>query len=279
MLINLFFLSRPVNVAIAALTILIAAALSVQFNFQNNVFLVMIAVALITASANIVNDIFDIEIDKINKPKRFLASGKVSLKNAWITYGLLNATGLFVAWLTTNTLTLIAFLSILILYSYSSYFKRTILAGNFVVSFMSALTFICAALAVNDLQAGIIPAVFAFLFHFGRELLKDIQDLTGDISQNVVTFPGRFGRKKTFLLVNIIFLTLSGFLFLPEVLNSFNVYYNYIVIFGVFPILMFVSIIIWFKNDPATLGKLSSLLKLGMIIGLAAIFCGINLTP
>ena len=72
---NLFILIRPLNVTIAALTIIIGAALSPHFYFYSGLYLAVFSVALITGAANIVNDIFDIEIDKINKPSRVLATG------------------------------------------------------------------------------------------------------------------------------------------------------------------------------------------------------------
>lgn len=277
MLSKLFFLIRPLNVLIAGLSTLIAASLSPIFNYQQQVVYAILSVVFITAAANIVNDIFDIEIDKINKPGRPLAAGQISITSAWIFYVLLNIIGLFFSFIVSLKLAGIAIFAIIILFLYSFYFKKTILVGNLLVSFISGLTFVFATLAIDDFQAGIIPAVFAFFFHFGREILKDIQDLEGDLIHNTITFPGRFGKKKSLLIVNIIFAVLIVFLLSPIVLINYNVYYIYIVLFGVISVLLFVSVSVWFKNDSRWLGKISLLLKIDMFVGLTAIYAGVNL--
>lgn len=278
MITNLILLTRPFNVLIAALSTLIAASLSPVFNYQVQIAFAILSVVFIIAAANIVNDIYDIEIDKINKPNRPLATGRITLPQAWLLYYLLNLIGLSYSLLVGFKLAALALVAIILLFLYSFHFKRTILLGNLLVSFVSGLTFVFATLSISDWQAGIIPAIFAFFFHAGREIIKDIQDLEGDLSQKVITFPGRFGKKKSFMLVNLIFIILIAFLISPGVLMHYNVYYIYIVISGVVSLLVFVSIIIWFKNDFVWLGRISLLLKLDMFVGLAAIYAGVNLT-
>lgn len=274
MLLNIIKLIRPLNVVIAGISVLIAASLSSRFLFSPSVVLAVFSAALITGAANIVNDIFDIEIDRINKPERILASGKMTVKKAWIAYGVLNMAALTFMATVNLPLFAIALFSALLLFFYSLYFKRTILIGNFIVSLVSGTAFIFGALAIDDWTVGIVPAVFAFLFHFGREVIKDLQDVQGDMAQYVVTFAGHFGKYKSVFLVNIIFASLILFLFAPFVLNRYNIYYIYIIGPGVATILLFVSILLWFKNDPRWLGKISLLLKIDMFIGLSAIYIG-----
>ena len=79
-------LSRPVNVLISFITIIIAAELAGGLNPIENVLLAALSAALITIGANVINDYFDIEIDKINKPSRPLASGNVSKNTALIYF-------------------------------------------------------------------------------------------------------------------------------------------------------------------------------------------------
>ncbi|KAA3615718.1 MAG: hypothetical protein D8M58_16120 [Calditrichaeota bacterium] len=269
-------LTRPLNVAITGGSVLIAASLSANFFLSKTVILAMISASLITAAANIVNDIYDIEIDKINKPHRILSSGKVSIQNAWVAYFIINIVSLLLAWFAGFILFLIALYSAAILYFYSFYFKRTILAGNFVVSLISGLAFIFGAMAIDDWIVGVAPAVFAFLFHFGREIVKDLEDVQGDLAREVVTFAGRYGKTKSVLLINIIFIILILFLFAPFVLNQYNIYYIYIIIPGVATVLLLISILLWFKNDVMWLNRVSLMLKIDMFIGLCAIYIGAN---
>jgi len=274
MFINLIKLTRPLNVIITGISVFIAASLSPHFQFAQTLLFAVISASVITGAANIVNDIYDIEIDRINKPERILAAGKISLKNAWISYFVMNVAALILIGIVNILLFVIALYSILLLFFYSFYFKRTILAGNFVVSLLSGLAFIFGAVAVGDWFVGVVPAVFAFLFHFGREVVKDLQDVQGDMASQVVTFAGRFGKFKSVILINVVFISLILFLFAPFVLNQYNVYYIYIVAPGVAAILLFVSILLWFKNDPVWLGKISLLLKFDMFVGLIAIYIG-----
>ncbi|MCB0282089.1 MAG: geranylgeranylglycerol-phosphate geranylgeranyltransferase [Calditrichaeota bacterium] len=271
---HIISLSRPLNVVIGGLSVLIAASISAQFTLDIKVLLAILAAALITAAANIINDIFDIEIDKINKPERVLAAGLISVKSARIAFLVFNITGLVAAFSGGWDLFFIAFFAELLLYFYSYYFKRTILMGNIVVSLITGLAFIFGAAAVDDWKVGIVPAIFAFLFHLGRELIKDLQDVDGDLANEAVTFPGQFGKKASLILINLIFAFLSAFLTVPYFINLYSVAYLYVVIPGVSIVLVFVSVLLWFKNDVLWLGKISMLLKVDMFIGLIAIFIG-----
>ena len=275
---SLFLLSRPMNVLIAGLSIVIAATLSAKFSLQINILYAVLSTIFITASANIINDIYDIEIDKINKPKRILATGLLSRHTAWVFYHIFNVIGLLFAVFINQYMTAIAFISIILLYLYSHYFKRTIIFGNLLVSFITGLAFIYGALAIDDWRAGIFPAIFAFLFHFGREIIKDIQDLEGDLANNAITFAGKFGVKKSIVLINLNFLILISFLIVPYMFNHYNIYYIYTVVFGVVSVLAFVSVSLWFKNNASWLSKLSLLLKIDMFVGLVAIYMGVNIS-
>ena len=103
-----------------------------------------------------------------------------------------------------------------------------------------------------------------------------MQDREGDLIHNAITFAGKFGMKKSTLLVNLISLILIIVLILPYIFNYYNIYYIYVVIPGVITVLIFVSVSLWIKNNAEWLGTLSLLLKIDMFIGLIAIFVGVN---
>ncbi len=271
---NFWHLSRPLNVFIAMLTILVAAFISPQFQLNYKLYLAILIAGLMTAGANIINDIYDIEIDRINKPQRPLPSGKATTKEAWtyfvISYSAAFLLSAFCGW----AMLVIALVIGLLLIIYSMRLKRTVLWGNLTVSLATAVAFIYGALSVGDWQSGIIPALFAFLFHLGREIIKDMQDLEGDVLNESITFPARYGMKASILLVNSVFILLIVLTFLPYILNVYDDVYFWLVLSGVDLVLVAVSIILWIKNDKAFLGQISHLLKLDMLIGLAAIYLG-----
>ncbi len=271
---NFIILSRPLNVIIAIATILIAALVSGNFQWNEKLLYACLTAGLITCGANIINDIFDVEIDRINKPGRSLPSGKITIQTATIYFIISYSAALVFAVLSGWRMMLIAIVIAGLLFSYSAYFKRTVLWGNIIVSFSSAVAFVYGAMAVGDWRAGIIPLVFAFLFHFGREIIKDMQDLKGDLSQKAITFPGKFGITNSALLVTVLFLLLVGLTFVPYIFSIYNLSYLIIVLLGVDSVLISVSIMIWFRRDEKTLGKVSHLLKLDMFVGLLCIYIG-----
>jgi 4-hydroxybenzoate polyprenyltransferase len=123
----------------------------------------------------------------------------------------------------------------------------------------------------RDFRLSFIPAGFAFLFHLGREIIKDIEDLKGDISSGAQTLPVVSGVNISLLLITIVF---SGLIFLtivPYYLRIFPVLYLIIVSVIDF-LLVYVMVSMWRDQSKENLGMLSGILKLGMILGLVAIF-------
>ena len=269
-------LSRPLNVLITIITIVIAAIITGKFSINSLLVYAMITAACVAAGANIVNDIFDVEIDKINKPKRIIAAGKISLKQAWGYFYFAYAVGLLFAAISDKMMLSIAVVIAVLLYLYSAYLKRTIIWGNLTVSIAAAAAFLYGAQSVSHWMYGIVPAVFALFFHFGREVVKDIQDMEGDLAHDVVTFAGRYGKWKSVLLINIIFALLIGLTSIPFLMNIYNQYYLWIVVFGVDLVLIGISAALWKYNDRASLGKISHLLKLDMLVGLISIYVGVS---
>ncbi|MHA2072232.1 MAG: UbiA family prenyltransferase, partial [Candidatus Thorarchaeota archaeon] len=93
---------RPQNCFIGSLTVIAGFLMGYKQDPILNLFdvLIILAFAYITyftiaAGSNVVNDIYDIEIDKINRPHRALPSGRITIKQAWISLAILSAIGLF----------------------------------------------------------------------------------------------------------------------------------------------------------------------------------------
>jgi len=271
---NFIILSRPVNVIIAFLTIFIAAGLSGTFNPIENVILASLCASFITVGANVINDYFDIEIDKVNKPYRLLPSGAITKKQALIFFGCSYLISWILAIFINIEMFLIAFASGIVLFFYSYKFKRVVLWGNFIVSFVSGLAFIYGGLATNRVSAVLFPAGFAFLFHFGREIIKDIQDIKGDKPQGAITFPIKYGTRKSLILTYMIFGILVLFTLLPYFSGYYGIYFLMIVVLGVHSVLVFVVISSWLNPSQKNLGRLSNIMKADMLIGLLAIYMG-----
>jgi geranylgeranylglycerol-phosphate geranylgeranyltransferase len=267
-------LTRPNNLLITFLSIWTAAIVAGSIEPVQNVILASISAVLIMIGANVINDIFDIEIDRINKPKRPLPSGKVSIRTAYIIF----FSSYFLAWILALFINFQIFLValifglLLILYSYK--FKRMVLIGNFVVSLATGMAFIYGGMSVDRVEGTVFPALFAFFFHFGREIIKDLQDVQGDGVNAANTLAVIYGTRAALIVTSIIFMLLIVLTLIPYISGLYGKVYLIIVLCGIYPVIFYVLYKCWKSPVPATLGKMSNLLKVDMLIGLMAIYFG-----
>src|ERR1035437_8725697 len=122
---------RPDNFLITFFTVIVAAVLSYQGEYSSfKVFLAAITASLTMSAGNIINDIYDLNGDKINHPGRPLPSGLISHKAAMVYYFILLAVSLFLSLYISNLNFAVNLLAILILYLYSYKLKRIAVGGN-----------------------------------------------------------------------------------------------------------------------------------------------------
>ena len=150
------------------------------------------AAGLIGGGGMVINDIFDVEIDRVNKPARPLPSGAVSGQAAAIFYALLTAVGLLLNLFLHPSAQAIALGAAVLIFFYSYMLKRTPLFGNLTVGLLTGLAFIYGGAAVGNIDRAIVPALFAFLINVGRELIKDMEDVEGDALHHAETFPVKY---------------------------------------------------------------------------------------
>jgi len=211
---------RPLNCVFVALTVTFGAFFKNQLLFSMTVGAAMLSAVFIAAGGYVINDYYDIEIDRINKPKRVLPTGKMSPGTAYLFAWIMFALGLGISYFTKNNYcSLIAVFNIIVLYLYAKNFKKSLLLGNFMVAYAAASTFIYGGLALNNLKNSIVIAVFAFIYTLLRELIKDMEDIDGDRRSQAQTLPVKIGNKNTLVLTLIplvLILAFSIYLFLID---------------------------------------------------------------
>ncbi|AFH48341.1 4-Hydroxybenzoate polyprenyltransferase [Ignavibacterium album JCM 16511] len=272
---NYIKLTRPLNCLITALVVFVGGIISSQNNsFDRILILASIVAAIVAASGNVINDYFDIEIDKISHPDRPLAKGVIKSSNALWFYFFLNLIALFISYFLYLKLFAITILASAILFLYSFHIKKIPLIGNITVASLTAIAFLFGGLAVNNIKASVVPAVFAFMINLIRELVKDSEDIDGDKSDNVITFPIKYGFEKTKYLILALTIVLIIFTFYPFLIRSYRIEYFIIVMLVVNPLLIY-SMKKLFDNDlKENFHRISIILKLNMLFGLIAIFLG-----
>lgn len=269
-------LIRPINFLITFISVIVAAVICLPDEAPGmNVFIAALAASLVMASGNISNDIYDIEIDKINRPERPLPSGKISSRITIVLYFIFLLLSLIFTWLINLPAFLIVAVTNLMLYLYSKFFKRIPLIGNIVVAFLAGLVFIFGGVVVGNPSVAIIPALFAFLINLIREIVKDMEDVEGDRKADVITFPIKFGLQNSKVLILVITILLVLYTLYPFITQLYKIGYFIIVMIIVNPILVS-SMKLLFENErPGSLNKISNLLKLNMVFGLIAIYFGV----
>lgn len=179
--------------------VLVGASLTV---FSNVHWLSLICGAVtaftLTGAAMAVNDYYDFDIDKINEPQRPIPSGDVSMRAALLVTGVLTAVGFAFAYTIGIFCLLFAIVACAIMIAYSTFGKRSGLAGNLLFSACVAAPFLYGSLvAVNLVSVSILLFVsIAFLSNTGREVTKGIVDVEGDGAHNIKTLAVIFGERK-----------------------------------------------------------------------------------
>jgi geranylgeranylglycerol-phosphate geranylgeranyltransferase len=229
--------------------------------------------ALVTAGANAINDSFDIEIDRINRPNRPLPLGVLTQRHAQQMWFIVSVTAICINVCTNPLALLIVVFAVVLLYYYSARLKRTIVAGNVVVGFMTGMTFIYGGAIVGHIERAFVPAVFAFLVNFAREVVKDVEDIEGDRKEHAVTLPVKYGIRPALILASLLLLTLISITF---AVIQYSVYHSvFIYIVFIADILICVSgVMMWQGSSSIKMRRVSNNLKLSMVIGLMAIIAG-----
>ena len=268
-------ITRPLNVAMGGLTILISSFI-VRFDGSNNVIIISIVVVIFyTMGANILNDFFDYKIDRINRPDRAISSGAIERNHALIFSIIVFITGtLFALQLNKNSQLISIGISLPLIICYNAKIKNYPLIGNIVVSLILSLSFIYAGFVFEDTKPLIIPSVLCFGLTLIRELVKDMADLIGDDAVGSKTFPVVFGQNKTISLCVILSIILGVGSFIPFINGYYNIFYGISLIMSVEIPLGVVVISLLNKPHIETAKKAAKLLKFCTLGGLLSIYIG-----
>lgn len=269
----IIILARPLNCLITFLSIWVGAVVAGRSLITLRIFDAALAGAFIAAYGNTVNDIFDIEIDKMNKPYRPLARGDVSRSDAISAALYFAIAGLGLSIFVHIYAALITLFAIGALYAYTPIFKGKPYLGNILIACISSISFIVGGLAVDNPFGAMILVVFAFLLHFAREIVKDIQDRAADSAHDINTAAVSdviIARKVAIAILLILILATLA----PYCSKQYGLVYLLIVLFGA-DFLVALSIAILFKTSSASKMRLASAyLKAAMPLGLLAILIG-----
>jgi geranylgeranylglycerol-phosphate geranylgeranyltransferase len=264
---------RPLNCLMAGLAVAGGAVIAAQGAVEERVFLAVGAAFLICGAGNVVNDCYDVAIDRVNRPSRPLPSGKISLRKARLYALFLFLSGVLLSAF-INALTFgIALLNSLLLYAYGWRLKRRGgLTKGLTVSYLVASPFLFGGAAVGNPSVLLLLVLCAALANMGREIVKDIEDFEGDRGL-IPTLPGVWG-VRTSARVAVGFLWGAVLISpLPYLLGLLGIYYL-AVVWAADLLLVWTGIDFLREVSSGTARRAQKWIKGAMALALLAFFAG-----
>ncbi|RMB63850.1 hypothetical protein EAX61_00220 [Dokdonia sinensis] len=252
--------------------------------------LLVLATVCIAAGGYILNDYCDVRTDLVNKPGRAIVGSTLSRKRTLHLYLITTGLGLFLGALlclvAQKWVLFLLFVAIVAMLNfYSKSLKGVAVLGNLLVSWLVALTLITIALFAipfAHLEPKVISQsdfarviwyfiVFAMVLTFLREVVKDLEDIKGDYASGHKTLPIVFGIERTARFASVFGMAC---LFLIA-LFTFTAITNHILqgalIMGTVAPLGYVASQLWEARKPEQFGRLSTILKIVMLVGVLLI--------
>ncbi|MCB0372115.1 MAG: geranylgeranylglycerol-phosphate geranylgeranyltransferase [Muricauda sp.] len=276
-LLSLFSVVRGYNILVITLAQYLASIYILSPNiplrqviFDLNLFLIVTASALTIASGYIINNFYDAEKDLINKPTKSMLDRLVSQNFKLTTYFILNFLAVFAASYISFRAVLFFSAYIFGIWFYSHKLKRIPLVGNLVSATLAIAPFFVVFVYYRNFETVIfVHALFLFLLILAREMIKDLENMAGDIAQNYRTIPIIYDPGVSKLLIAfLIVLTLIPSLLL---IRTFDVGYMYLYFMACIALLLVFLFLLWKANGKKDYVWLHNILKFIIVAGVFSI--------
>lgn len=274
---SLFSVVRGYNIPIIALAQYLAAifilapekrAMEVLFDF--NLFILVLASSLTIASGYIINNFYDSKKDLINKPNKSMLDRLVSQKTKLQVYFGINFFVFLIAFLVSWRAVLFFSAYIFSIWFYSHKVKKIVFLGNIMAALLAVLPFFGILLYFkNFYQVIFAHATFLFLIILIREMVKDLENLTGDMAQNYSTIPVLFGESMSKKIITA--LTLATGIPVYILIDIFDVGYMDIYFYFSFMVMILFLIKLWNSETKSNYVLLHNLLKFIIVAGVFSI--------
>lgn len=266
-------LTRPVNGVITMVAVALGYFLADGQGPVSTWLIAGLSAAAIASAGNVLNDIVDLEIDRLNRPHRPLPNGLVSRSVAGVFAALLAGAGMLLAHGLGMAPFVFAGAVLVLLAVYDVWLKRTPVLGNVVVSAVAASCLPYGGLVAGDPVPTYVVAGFAFLIHLAREILKDVEDRDGDRLAGARTLPVIVGPHRAVSAVLYLLFVLVVVSPIPHLVGLYDIDYVRM-IFVMDAALITVMLRLHREPSRANLGRMSSALKLLMVLGIVAVYVG-----
>ncbi len=238
--------------------------------FNVRLFTLIAAIAISIAGGYIINDFYDSEKDVINRPQRTKLNQYISQKTRLVLYFILNFTAVILA--SYNSFKAVLFISIYIfgLWFYSHKLKKFAFIGNLIATLLAFFPLFVVFIFFKNYESVIfIEALFLALIILIREIIKDLENLAGDLTLGYKTLPIKYGERYSKRVIYILTaIALKVAIVLTFKFSVGKLYY----FFGISVVILLAFLVKLIKaNSKAAYIKLHNLLKLLIVLGVFSI--------
>ena len=282
-IISMFSVVRGYNIPIIVLAQYLSAifilapenkrALDVLLDF--NLFIIVLVSALTIASGYIINNFYDSKKDLINRPNKSQLDRLVSQKTKLQVYFAVNFIVFLLAFFVSFRAVLFFSAYIFLIWFYSHKLKKITIIGNLTAAFLAVLPFFAILLYYKNLYPQIFAhATFLFLLILIREMIKDLENIKGDIANDYQTIPVLYG--ETFSKKIITLLTVSTIVPIYYLVEIFEV--GYMDIYFYISMIVLISFLqkLWKSSTKPDYLNLHNILKFLVVSG---VFCIVLINP
>ena len=231
-----------------------------------HLFVTVLATSLVIAAGYIINNFYDTEIDKINKPIKSRIDHFVSQKTQLRTYFVLNMLGFLLGFVVSWRAALFFAVYIFLIWLYSHKLKKYPVIGLLSSTTLAMLPFFVVFVYHKNISEIIFThAAFLFFIITIRELIKDLEGIKGAFVNNYQTIPVKYGERFTKILISIIVvLSLDPIYFLWKYPEIGEMKYYFYLVFAIF---IFFPIALWKASSVKQYNVLHNVLKFLIVLG------------
>ncbi len=276
-LLSLFSVVRGYNILVLTLAQYLASIYILASDlplsgviFDSKLFMLLTATALTIASGYIINNFYDAEKDLINRPRKTMLDRLVSQQFKLTTYFILNFVAVLCASYVSFRAVLFFSLYIFGIWLYSHRLKKLPFLGNLTSAILTITPFFAVFIYYKNFETVIfVHATFLFLLISMRELIKDLENMKGDLAQGYQTIPIVYGEvaSKRFLSLLIVLTIVPIFLLLRHFHIGQMHYYFYLVLVTLAVFLL----LLWHSRSKRQYVTLHNILKFIIVLGVFSI--------
>jgi len=276
-IISMFSVVRGYNIPViiiaqylSAIFILAPEKRAISILLDINLLLIVLASSLSIASGYIINNFYDSNKDSINRPNKSQLDRLVSQKTKLQVYFSVNFIVAIIASFVSFKALLFFSTFIFLIWFYSHKIKKLLVIGNITAAILAVLPFFAIVLYYKNIYPEIFAhANFLFLLILVREMIKDLENITGDIVNNYQTIPAKFGETAAKKIISL--LTITTIIPVYFLIEIYDVGYMDIYFYCSLIVLVFFLIQLWKSNHKKQYVLLHNTLKFIIVSGVFSI--------